>query len=76
MVDPLRLHTEKPPQLFEARGEVYMTSTELARINKIQAEVRAHVSDYLRRAQGSVVPQSESASSPSSLQPAVQPRKA
>src|SRR5260370_1067894 len=38
---PLRLHTEKPPKLFEARGEVYMTSTELARINKIQAE-RGH----------------------------------
>jgi len=45
-------------------------------INKIQAELRAHVSDYLRRAQSSVLPQSESASSPSSLQPAVQPRKA
>ena len=26
---PLRLHTAKPPQLFEARGEVYMTSAEL-----------------------------------------------
>jgi DNA ligase (NAD+) len=35
---PLRLHTKKPPKLFEARGEVYMTKAELARINKIQAE--------------------------------------
>jgi DNA ligase (NAD+) len=31
---PLRLHAEKPPKLFEARGEVYMTRAELARINK------------------------------------------
>jgi len=35
---PLRLHSDKPPKLFEVRGEVYMTSAELARINKIQAE--------------------------------------
>lgn len=35
---PLRLHSEKPPNLFEARGEVYMTKGELVRINKIQAE--------------------------------------
>jgi DNA ligase (NAD+) len=31
---PLRLHTEKPPKLFEVRGEVYMNRAELARINK------------------------------------------
>src|SRR5205823_8930062 len=35
---PLRLHTKKPPKQFEARGEVYMTKAELARINKNQAE--------------------------------------
>jgi DNA ligase (NAD+) len=31
---PLRLKTDKPPPLFEARGEVYMTIEELARLNK------------------------------------------
>ena len=31
---PLRLRTKDPPQLFEARGEVYMTRAELARINR------------------------------------------
>jgi DNA ligase (NAD+) len=31
---PLRLHTDRPPALFEARGEVYITRAELARINK------------------------------------------
>jgi DNA ligase (NAD+) len=31
---PLRLHTDDPPALFEARGEVYMNRAELARINK------------------------------------------
>jgi DNA ligase (NAD+) len=35
---PLRLHTEKPPRLFEVRGEVYMTTAELERINKLQEE--------------------------------------
>jgi DNA ligase (NAD+) len=35
---PLRLQTDKPPKLFEARGEVYMTKAELVRINKVQAE--------------------------------------
>src|SRR5262245_25919123 len=34
---PLRLQTEKPPKLFEARGEVYMTKAELVRINQAQA---------------------------------------
>lgn len=33
---PLKLHAKKPPALFEARGEVYMTRAELARINKEQ----------------------------------------
>ncbi len=33
---PLRLRTKKPPKLFEARGEVYMTRAELVRINKEQ----------------------------------------
>jgi DNA ligase (NAD+) len=31
---PLKLHAEKPPPLFEARGEVYMTRAELVRINR------------------------------------------
>ncbi|MFL5245549.1 MAG: NAD-dependent DNA ligase LigA [Gemmataceae bacterium] len=31
---PLRLMTPNPPALFEARGEVYMTRAELARINR------------------------------------------
>src|SRR5262249_45357987 len=31
---PLKLRTKKPPKLFEARGEVYMTRAELARINR------------------------------------------
>jgi len=31
---PLRLRTKKLPRLFEARGEVYMTTQELARINR------------------------------------------
>jgi DNA ligase (NAD+) len=31
---PLRLRTKEPPALFEARGEVYMTRAELARINR------------------------------------------
>ncbi len=35
---PLRLHTNRPPPLFEVRGEVYMPDTELSRLNKIQAE--------------------------------------
>src|SRR5262249_35519413 len=35
---PLQLHTDKPPKLFEARGEIYMTRAELERINKQLAE--------------------------------------
>src|SRR5207253_5185830 len=31
---PLRLRAKTPPPLFEARGEVYMTRTELARLNR------------------------------------------
>jgi len=45
-------------------------------INKIQTELRAYVSDYLRRAQGSLRPQSDaSPSSPSSSFPPAQARK-
>src|SRR5439155_14256647 len=31
---PLCLRTKQPPPLFEARGEVYMTRAELARLNQ------------------------------------------
>ncbi|MBI1917431.1 MAG: NAD-dependent DNA ligase LigA [Planctomycetes bacterium] len=31
---PLRLHTNAPPKLFEARGEVYMTKADFARVNE------------------------------------------
>jgi DNA ligase (NAD+) len=31
---PLRLHTEEPPALLEARGEVYMTREDLVRLNR------------------------------------------
>src|SRR5262249_49522714 len=35
---PLRLKADRPPALFEARGEVYMTRDELARLNRQRAE--------------------------------------
>src|SRR5262249_9154810 len=35
---PLRLSADKPPKLFEARGEVYMTRAELIRINRVRAD--------------------------------------
>jgi DNA ligase (NAD+) len=37
---PLRLMApkEKTPEILEVRGEVYMTNTELSRLNKLQAE--------------------------------------
>jgi len=37
---PLRLmvNNQKPPALLEVRGEVYMTNTELSRLNKLQSE--------------------------------------
>ena len=35
---PLRLSTDTPPKLFEARGEVYMTRAELIRINRVRVE--------------------------------------
>lgn len=31
---PLRLHTADPPPLFEARGEIYMTRADFARLNE------------------------------------------
>src|SRR5919199_81266 len=34
---PLRLNAPRPPALFEARGEVYMTRAELVRINRERA---------------------------------------
>jgi DNA ligase (NAD+) len=35
---PLKLRTQEPPTLFEARGEVYMTRAELARINRERSD--------------------------------------
>jgi DNA ligase (NAD+) len=35
---PLRLHTDHPPPLFEARGEVYMTRADLVRVNRQRQE--------------------------------------
>ena len=38
---PLRLlthHKEKAPSVLEVRGEIYMTNTELSRLNKLQSE--------------------------------------
>jgi DNA ligase (NAD+) len=35
---PLKLAADSPPAVFEARGEVYMTRSELARINAEQAK--------------------------------------
>jgi len=37
---PLRLHTDEPLALFEARGEIYMTRAELVRINRQRVENR------------------------------------
>jgi DNA ligase (NAD+) len=34
---PLRLGTDRPPKLFEARGEVYMTREDLVRLNRDRA---------------------------------------
>lgn len=34
---PLRLHADKPPELYEVRGEVYMARADLARINRERA---------------------------------------
>jgi DNA ligase (NAD+) len=35
---PLRLRTDEPPPLFEARGEVYMSSSDFARLNEERAK--------------------------------------
>jgi len=35
---PLSLHTEKPPPVFEARGEVYMTKAGFAALNRAKQE--------------------------------------
>ncbi len=35
---PLKLHAERPPRLFEARGEVYMARAELIQINRARVE--------------------------------------
>src|SRR5262245_7253526 len=35
---PLKLNADRPPKLFEARGEVYMTRAELIRINRARVE--------------------------------------
>jgi DNA ligase (NAD+) len=42
---PLRLNTTTPPALFEARGEIYMTKADFAKLNEMQqaAGDKAHV---------------------------------
>lgn len=35
---PLKLHTDKPPALFEVRGEVYMARADLIRINRLRVD--------------------------------------
>ncbi|MBY0513104.1 MAG: NAD-dependent DNA ligase LigA [Gemmataceae bacterium] len=35
---PLRLHADKPPALYEVRGEVYMARADLVRINRARVE--------------------------------------
>ncbi len=35
---PLKLNTDRPPRLLEVRGEVYMTNSELVRLNQQQAD--------------------------------------
>ena len=35
---PLRLHTETPPPVLEVRGEVYMTNSDLVKLNQEQAK--------------------------------------
>jgi len=47
---PLRLRVSKEhvPELLEIRGEVYMTNSELSRLNKLQAE---RVSGFLPTAE-------------------------
>ncbi len=49
---PLRLMTrdEKTPAILEIRGEVYMTNTELSRLNKLQAEREERVFANCRNA--------------------------
>ena len=50
---PLRLHlngAETPPDILEVRGEIYMTHTELSRLNSIQAEREERVFANCRNA--------------------------
>ncbi len=49
---PLRLfiQKEKPPDMLEVRGEVYMTNSELSRLNKLQSEREERVFANCRNA--------------------------
>jgi DNA ligase (NAD+) len=49
---PLRLfiQKEKPPDILEVRGEVYMTNSELSRLNKLQSERKERVFANCRNA--------------------------
>ncbi|HVS35258.1 MAG TPA: NAD-dependent DNA ligase LigA, partial [Gemmataceae bacterium] len=40
---PLRLHTDDPPALFEARGEVYISRADFARLNEERARAGEEV---------------------------------
>lgn len=47
---PLRLHTDKPPKLFEVRGEVYLERAELKRINReVEAENAKKLADAIAK---------------------------
>jgi dTMP kinase len=58
-----------------ARDFGFVTIDARESIGKIQSEIRAHVSDYLRRAQTGLQPQADGSPAPPSAQPVAQTRK-
>ena len=55
---PLRLHTDAPPPLFEARGEVYLTRADLIRVNRDLADRNARRADEAAK-KGKAPPKAE-----------------